>query len=134
MQLRESSKKLGVTFIVEWTRDIYKMVLSALSEEKGGAVLKQKYQLKDAIELAPADDLFVKTGFSLHIDPLLLPSIMSKKKAVGATHLAVDIPTGRGAKMKTTGEADLLARDIIELGIRLGILSFLMRKGNLTHS
>ena len=74
-----------------------------------------------AIELAPADEIFVKTEFSLHIDPLLLPSIMSKKKAVGATHLVVDIPTGRGAKMKTTGEADLLARDIIELGCRLGI-------------
>ena len=74
-----------------------------------------------AIELAPADDIFVKTEFSLHIDPLLLPSIMSKKKAVGATHLVVDIPTGRGAKMKTTGEADLLARDIMELGRRLGI-------------
>ncbi len=74
-----------------------------------------------AVELAPADDIFVKTEFSLHIDPLLLPSIMSKKKAVGATHLVVDIPTGRGAKIKTTGEADLLARDIIELGRRLGI-------------
>ena len=74
-----------------------------------------------AIELAPADDIFVKTEFSLHIDPLLLPSIMSKKKAVGATHLVIDIPTGRGAKIKTTGEADLLARDIIELGRRLGI-------------
>ncbi len=74
-----------------------------------------------AIELAPADDIFVKAEFSLHIDPLLLPSIMSKKKAVGATHLVIDIPTGRGAKMKTTGEADLLARDIIELSRRLGI-------------
>ena len=74
-----------------------------------------------AIELAPADEIFVRAEFSLHIDPLLLPSIMSKKKAVGATHLVVDIPTGRGAKMKTTGEADLLARDIIELGRRLGI-------------
>lgn len=74
-----------------------------------------------AVELAPADEIFVKTEFSLHIDPLLLPSIMSKKKAVGATHLVVDIPTGRGAKMKTAGEADLLARDIIELGRRLGI-------------
>jgi len=74
-----------------------------------------------AIELAPADDIFVKIEFSLHIDPMLLPSIMSKKKAVGATHLVVDIPTGRGAKMKTAEEADLLAKDIIELGNRLGI-------------
>jgi AMP phosphorylase len=73
------------------------------------------------LELAPADDIFVRTEYSLSIDPLLLPSIASKKKAVGATHLAVDIPTGRGAKVKTIGEADLLARDIIELGRRLGI-------------
>jgi hypothetical protein len=40
----------------------------------------------------------------LSIDPLLLPSIMSKKKAIGATHIVVDIPTGRGAKIKTIGE------------------------------
>lgn len=74
-----------------------------------------------ALELAPADDIFVRTEYSLHIDPLLLPSIMSKKKAVGATHLVVDIPTGRGAKVKTVGEADLLAKDIIELGRRMNI-------------
>ncbi|HMK32687.1 MAG TPA: hypothetical protein VK431_03580, partial [Nitrosopumilaceae archaeon] len=57
-----------------------------------------------SLDLAPADDIFVRTEYSLYIDPLLLPSIMSKKKAVGATHLVVDIPTGRGAKMKTVGE------------------------------
>lgn len=74
-----------------------------------------------SLDLAPADDIFVKTEYSLCIDPLLLPSIMSKKKAAGATHLIVDIPTGRGAKVKTIGEADLLAKDIIELGKRLDI-------------
>jgi AMP phosphorylase len=76
-----------------------------------------------AVRLAPADDIFVRTEYPLSIDPLLLPSIMSKKKAVGATHLVVDIPTGRGAKIKTIGEADLLAKDIIELSRRLGIKS-----------
>lgn len=74
-----------------------------------------------SLELAPADDIFVRTEYSLYIDPLLLPSIMSKKKAVGATHLVIDIPTGRGAKMKTVGDADLLAKDLIELGRKLGI-------------
>lgn len=74
-----------------------------------------------ALDLAPADDIFVRTEYSLYIDPLLLPSIMSKKKAVGATHLVVDIPTGRGAKVKTISEADQLAKDIIELGKRLKI-------------
>src|SRR5574337_61162 len=74
-----------------------------------------------ALDLAPADDIFVRAEYSLSIDPLLLPSIMSKKKAVGATHLVIDIPTGRGAKVKTIGEADLLSKDMIELGRRLGI-------------
>ncbi|MEM3439430.1 MAG: thymidine phosphorylase, partial [Candidatus Bathyarchaeia archaeon] len=46
---------------------------------------------------------------------------MSKKKAVGANLLVVDIPCGRGAKVKTIGEADLLANDFMELGGRLGI-------------
>lgn len=76
-----------------------------------------------SLDLAPADDIFVKVEYSLSIDPLLLPSIMSKKKAVGATHLVIDIPVGRGAKIKTIGEADLLAKDAIELGRRLGINS-----------
>lgn len=74
-----------------------------------------------ALELAPADDIFIQVEYSLGIDPMLLPSIMSKKKAIGSTHLVVDIPTGRGAKVKTIGEAQLLAGDFIELGKALGI-------------
>jgi AMP phosphorylase len=74
-----------------------------------------------ALDLAPADDIFIQVEYPLAIDPLLLPSIMSKKKSIGATHLIVDIPTGRGAKMKTIGEAQALANDFIDLGKRLGI-------------
>jgi len=74
-----------------------------------------------SLDLAPADDIFVRAEYSLYIDPLLLPSIMSKKKAAGVTHLVLDIPTGRGAKVKTISEADYLAKDLIELGKRLKI-------------
>jgi len=74
-----------------------------------------------ALDLAPADDIFVRIEHPLSIDPLLLPSIMGKKKAVGAELLVIDIPTGRGTKVKTIGEADLLAKDFIELARRLGI-------------
>jgi len=74
-----------------------------------------------SLYLAPADDIFVKIEHPLSIDPLLLPSIMSKKKAVGANLLVIDIPTGRGTKVKTIGDADLLAKDFMELGRRLGI-------------
>ena len=71
------------------------------------------------LDLAPADDVFVQIEYPLGIDPLLLPSIMSKKKAVNANYLVVDIPCGRGTKVKTIGDASLLARDFIELGKKL---------------
>jgi AMP phosphorylase len=74
-----------------------------------------------ALDLAPADDIFIQVEYPLSIDPLLLPSIMSKKKAIGATDMIIDIPTGRGAKIKTIWEAQTLANDFIDLGKRLGI-------------
>lgn len=74
-----------------------------------------------ALELAPADDIFIQAEYSLSIDPMLLPSIMSKKKAIGSTHVVIDIPAGRGAKVKTIGEAHMLAQDFIELGKGLDI-------------
>jgi AMP phosphorylase len=74
-----------------------------------------------SLELAPADDLFIQVEYPLGIDPMLLPSILSKKKAIGATHVAVDIPTGMGAKIKTRTEAYTLASDFVDLGKRLGL-------------
>lgn len=74
-----------------------------------------------SLHLAPADDVFVQVEYPLSIDPMLLPSIMAKKRAVHANFLAIDIPTGRGTKVKTIGDADLLAKDFIELGRRLDI-------------
>jgi AMP phosphorylase len=74
-----------------------------------------------ALDLAPADDLFIQVEYSLSIDPLLLPSIISKKKAIGAEYVVIDIPIGRGAKMKTVGEAHSSARDFMELGKRLSM-------------
>ncbi len=74
-----------------------------------------------SLHLAPADDVYVQVEYPLSIDPMLLPSIMAKKRAVHADFLAIDIPTGRGTKVKTIGDADLLAKDFIELGRRLDI-------------
>lgn len=72
-----------------------------------------------SLDLAPADDLFVQVEHPLSIDPLLLPSILSKKKAVSANVVVIDIPCGRGTKVKTIGEAEMLARDFMHLGSRL---------------
>jgi AMP phosphorylase len=74
-----------------------------------------------AVDLAPADDSFIKIEYPLSIDPLLLPSVMSKKKAAGADYVVIDIPTGRGAKFKSIAEAQEIGRKFIELGKKLGI-------------
>lgn len=92
-------------------------------EEMKGVVEKTNgcFVWGGSLHLAPADDVFVQVEYPLSIDPMLLPSIMAKKRAVHANFLAIDIPTGRGTKVKTTGDANLLAKDFIELGRRLDI-------------
>jgi len=74
-----------------------------------------------ALDLSPADDLFINIEYPLSIDPLLLASIMSKKKAIGSNNVLIDIPLGGGAKVKTLEESQSLAMDFIELGRRLDI-------------
>jgi len=74
-----------------------------------------------ALELAPADDLFIQVEYPLGINPMILSSILSKKKTIGATHVVIDIPTGMGAKIKTRQEAYTLASDFVELGKRLDL-------------
>src|SRR3989344_8947025 len=73
-----------------------------------------------AVDLAPADDLFIRIEHPLGLDPLLLPSVMSKKKSVGCRYLVIDIPTG-DTKIHTKEDAEKLARDFIAMGRSLGI-------------
>ena len=72
-----------------------------------------------SVDLAPADDIFIQIEYPLSIDPFLLPSVMSKKKAVGAKYVVIDIPTGRESKVSTNEEFELLAKKFIQLGKRL---------------
>jgi AMP phosphorylase len=76
-----------------------------------------------ALNLAPADDIFIRVEYPLKIDPRpqMLASIMSKKAAEGISYLVIDLPTGRGAKVQTREEAYSLAQDFVELGKRMGI-------------
>jgi thymidine phosphorylase len=65
-----------------------------------------------ALNLAPADDKIIRIEHPLSIDVsgLLLSSIISKKMAVSATHLLIDIPWGQGSKFITKKEARSLKR------------------------
>lgn len=74
-----------------------------------------------SVDLAPADDLFIRIEHPLGLDPLLLPSVMSKKKSVGCRYLVIDIPTGSEAKLQNKEESKKLAGDFIAIGKNLGI-------------
>jgi AMP phosphorylase len=92
--------------------------MKRIVEKTGGCIV-----WGGSLHLAPADDIFIQVEYPLSIDPLLMPSIMSKKLGVGATHLVIDIPVGRGTKVKTIGDGNLLAKDFIELGKKVGIIT-----------
>ncbi|MBU7013957.1 MAG: AMP phosphorylase [Theionarchaea archaeon] len=74
-----------------------------------------------ALDLAPADDLLIQIEHPLGVDPLLLASILSKKKSVGATHVVIDIPTGSDAKIKTPEKAHRLADQFVNIGKKLDL-------------
>ena len=76
-----------------------------------------------AVELAPADDTIINIEHPLSIDAegQLLASIMAKKGSVSATHLLVDIPVGRDAKIESMKEARHLGREFERLGKAIGI-------------
>lgn len=92
--------------------------IKRVSLEVGGALA-----WGGAMKLAPVDDLLINVEYGLAIDPRsqVLASIMSKKKAVGAKHLLLDIPTGTGTKAEEEDTARSIARDFIELGESIGI-------------
>ncbi len=70
------------------------------------------------VDLASADDKMIKVRHPLRLDPqgLLLASIMAKKKAVNASHVLIDIPLGKYAKMNSRREAFRLKRRFKEVG------------------
>ncbi|MCX6707573.1 MAG: AMP phosphorylase [Candidatus Woesearchaeota archaeon] len=76
-----------------------------------------------AVDLAPADDTIINIEHPLSIDAegQLLASIMAKKGSVSATHLLVDIPVGKDAKIESMKEAKHLGRQFEKLGKAIGI-------------
>lgn len=83
--------------------------------------------------LAAADDKLIRIRHPLQIDPegMMLASILAKKKAVGATHVLIDIPYGYSAKFDTKAHASKLGKKFMKLGKVLGMkVKFVLTDGS----
>jgi thymidine phosphorylase len=76
-----------------------------------------------AVCLSPADDLLIRVERPLDLDSdgLLVASVLSKKIAAGSTHVMIDIPVGRTAKIRSQAAADLVTERMRQTGAALGI-------------
>jgi pyrimidine-nucleoside phosphorylase len=99
---------------------------AALSREDFWAILRahQLVLAGQSNDLAPADGKMYAlrdvTG-TVESIPLIAASVMSKKLAIGASHLLLDVKVGSGAFMKTLPVAEILARTMVEIGTRAGV-------------
>ncbi len=94
---------------------------SELSQHDFVQILKQHSIVLagQSAELAPADGKMYAlrdvTG-TIESIPLIAASIMSKKLAIGASHLLLDVKVGSGAFMKTIEQARVLAETMVNIG------------------
>ena len=117
---RAISSACGTSDFVETFCDIELSAeqVKSISEDVGGV-----FAWGGSMNLAPVDDIVIRVENPLGINPRaqMLASIMSKKLAIGATHLLMDIPMGAGTKIPSIDVARAYVRDFTDLGHKLGL-------------
>lgn len=63
----------------------------------------------------------VERPLGLDSEGLLVASVLSKKIAAGSTHVLIDIPVGRTAKVRSPQAAATLAARLTGVGVALGL-------------
>ena len=76
-----------------------------------------------SLGLAPSDDKIIQVErlLNLDVEPQLLASIMAKKISAGAKYILIDIPYGKGAKVKNIQKAKSLGRKFKRIGDKFNL-------------
>jgi len=76
-----------------------------------------------AVKLSPADDVLIKIEKALDVDSegQMIASVLSKKAAAGSTHVVIDIPVGKTAKVRSMPNAKHLEFYFRRVGQEIGL-------------
>ncbi len=76
------------------------------------------------MELAPADDVLINVERPLHMESYdkFMVSIIAKKLAMKITHLIIDLPYGKGAKVETMEQVQQVKEGFDRLARKFGIV------------
>jgi thymidine phosphorylase len=76
-----------------------------------------------AVKLSPADDVLIKVEKALDVDSegQMIASVLSKKAAAGSTHVVIDIPVGKTAKVRSEPNAKHLEFYFRRVGLEIGL-------------
>ena len=87
-------------------------------EREGGCII-----WGGAVGLSPADDILIRVERPLDFDSegQLVASVLSKKAAVGASHVVIDMPVGPTAKVRSAAAAQSLSSRLRAVGAALGL-------------
>jgi thymidine phosphorylase len=75
------------------------------------------------VKLSPADDIIIRIERALDVDSegQMIASVLSKKVAAGSTHVVIDIPVGKTAKVRTEQDAEKLKYYFKVVGRAIGL-------------
>ncbi|EMY76792.1 putative thymidine phosphorylase [Leptospira weilii serovar Ranarum str. ICFT] len=79
--------------------------MKSVVEKEGGCIV-----WGGSIGLSPVDDILIRVERALEVDSTgqMIASVLSKKAAAGSTHVVIDIPIGKTAKVRTEEDAEKL--------------------------
>jgi thymidine phosphorylase len=98
--------------------DLGPTLMRKVVEQEGGCLA-----WGGALNLSPADDIFIGVERQLDVDPegQLIASVLSKKIAAGATRVVLDVPVGPTAKVRSKDAAERLTKKLAQIGDRFGV-------------